>query len=202
MQYQQQDTATRALNPLEQAILDKGVVKSAAALDVSAFISRQIDVQLLNWCATAIAEHYRGKQIDKIVTIEAGGIAIATLVALAMELPLVVGKKAATILDNAELLSTEVKSFTKNTQYTLTMDSRHFSPNERVLFVDDFLAHGQAVLGMQEICQQAGVTLAGLGIVIEKSFQHGAQIAEDNGIAVLSLAQLASLEPAVSFKGL
>ncbi len=187
------------MNPLQQRILQEGVVKSAAALDASAFLTKQVDVGLLNWCAEAIAEHYRDAGIDKVVTIEAGGIAIGTLTALALGKPLVVCKKAASILDNAELYTETVKSFTKNTQYTLTCDKRHLVAGEKVLFVDDFLAHGQALLGMKSVCEQAGAELAGLGIVIEKSFQEGRGIAEQLGLPLLSLARLKSLEHGIEF---
>ncbi|MBY5992867.1 xanthine phosphoribosyltransferase [Ferrimonas balearica] len=187
------------MNPLQQRILDQGVVKSAAALDASGFLTKQLDVALLNWCAQAIAEHYRDAAIDKVVTIEAGGIAIGTLTALALGKPLVVCKKAASILDNAALLTAEVKSFTKNTQYTLTCDARHLTTGERLLFVDDFLAHGQALQGMQSVCRQAGATLAGVGIVVEKSFQSGRALADELALPVHSLARLKALEPAIEF---
>ncbi|MBY6186152.1 xanthine phosphoribosyltransferase [Marinobacter hydrocarbonoclasticus] len=187
------------MNPLQQRILEQGVVKSAAALDASAFLTKQVDVALLNWCAQTIAEQYRDAGIDKVVTIEAGGIAIGTLTALALGKPLVVCKKAASILDNADLYTEEVKSFTKNTQYTLTCDKRHLNAGEKVLFVDDFLAHGQALLGMKSVCEQAGAELAGLGIVIEKSFQEGRSIAGQMNLPLLSLARLKSLEHGIEF---
>ncbi|GAA5191172.1 xanthine phosphoribosyltransferase [Ferrimonas gelatinilytica] len=187
------------MNPLQQRILKDGVVKSASALDASGFLTKQVDVALLNWCAQAIAEHYRDAGIDKVITIEAGGIAIGTLTALALNLPLVVCKKAASILDNDELYTESVQSFTKNTQYTLTCDKRHLQGGERVLFVDDFLAHGQALLGMKSLCDQSGATLAGLGIVVEKSFQDGRGIADQLGLPLHSLARLHSLEGGISF---
>lgn len=187
------------MNPLQQRILSQGQVKSAAALDASAFLTKLVDVDLLNWCAQTIAEHYKGANIDRVITIEAGGIAIGTLTALAMNKPLVICKKAASILDNRELYTTSVKSFTKNTEYTLSCDKSHLNAGERVLFVDDFLAHGQALLGMHRVCQQANVELAGLGIVIEKAFQAGHQFAEELSLPLLSLARLTELEPEIRF---
>ncbi|GAA4882466.1 xanthine phosphoribosyltransferase [Ferrimonas pelagia] len=187
------------MNPLQQRILNDGVVKSAAALDASAFLTKQIDPQLLNWCANAIADHYRDHQLDKVITIESGGIAIGILTALALDLPLVVCKKAKSTLDNGALYTESVKSFTKNTEYTLSCDKNHISRGERLLFVDDFLAYGQAILGMNSVCQQAGAELVGLGIVIEKSFQQGRALAEQQGFEILSLARLKSLEHGIEF---
>ncbi len=188
------------MNPLQQRILQDGVVKSTSALDASAFLTKQVDIGLLNWCARAIAEHYRDAGIDKVITIEAGGIAIGTLTALALDLPLVVCKKAASILDSDALYTESVQSFTKNTQYTLTCDKRHLQAGERVLFVDDFLAHGQALLGMKSLCEQAGAELAGLGIVVEKSFQDGRGIAEQLGLPLHALARLKSLDNGIAFE--
>ncbi|WP_028115608.1 xanthine phosphoribosyltransferase [Ferrimonas senticii] len=187
------------MNLLQQRILADGVVKSAEALDASAFLTKQIDAQLLNWCAKEIVAHFADANIDKVITIEAGGIAIGVLTALALGKPLVVCKKAASILDNSALYTAPVKSFTKNTEYTLSCDKAHVNAGDRLLFVDDFLAHGQALLGIQSVCQQAEAEFVGLGIVIEKSFQGGRQIADELGLQQLSLARLKSLENGVEF---
>ncbi|MFI3246981.1 MAG: xanthine phosphoribosyltransferase [Ferrimonas sp.] len=187
------------MNPLQQRILDEGIILNPHALDASRFLTKHVDVALLNWCGQAIAEHYQHANIDKIITIESGGIAIGILTALALGKPLVICKKASSILDSSELYTAQVKSFTKNTEYTLSCEKAHLHAGDRLLFVDDFLAHGQALLGIQEVMKQSQTELVGLGIVIEKSFQQGQQIAVQMGVPLLSLARLKSLDNGIEF---
>ncbi|MEH6454205.1 MAG: phosphoribosyltransferase family protein, partial [Psychromonas sp.] len=169
------------MNLLETTILQKAKSVNNIALDASDFLTKQIDIQLLDWCAQQLATYFTQSKVDRIVTIESGGIAISTLVALKLNVPLVVMKKKRSILDPEDLLTASVHSFTKNTTYELNCSTLHINEGDNVLFVDDVLAHGNAVLGTQEIIEQAKAKLVGVGILFEKSFQAGsAMLAEKN----------------------
>lgn len=187
------------MNLLEKTILKKATSVNNIALNASDFLTKQIDIQLLDWCALQLATHFEKSNINRIVTIESGGIAISTLVALKLNVPLVVMKKKRSILDPEDLLTASVHSFTKNTTYELNCSALHINENDNVLFIDDVLAHGNAVIGTQEIIEQANAKLVGVGILFEKSFQAGASILAEKNIETLSLAKISSLENGIHF---
>ncbi|GGI94245.1 xanthine phosphoribosyltransferase 1 [Shewanella hanedai] len=187
------------MNLLEKTILERGKSVNNIALDASSFLTKQIDIQLLDWCATQFADYFKRANIDRILTIESGGIAISTLVALKLNVPLVVMKKKRSMLDPENMLTTQVHSFTKNVTYELNCNADHINENDRVLFIDDVLAHGNAVEGTLDIITQVNATLVGVGILFEKSFQIGAAILAEKGIDTLSLAKIKSLENGIHF---
>ena len=188
------------MNLLEQAILAQGKSVNNVALDASNFLTKQIDIGLLDWCAMQLAEHFKQANVDRILTIESGGIAISTLVALKLNAPLVVMKKKRSMLDPDNVLTASVHSFTKNVTYELNCNAEHINDFDRVLFIDDVLAHGNAIEGTLAILAQTQAQLVGVGILFEKSFQSGAAMLVEKGIDCLSLAKISSLENGIYFQ--
>lgn len=179
---------------LEQRILQDGNVLGENILKVDSFLTHQVDYQLMKEMGKVLADGYRDKGITKVVTIEASGIAPAIYVAESLEVPMIFAKKHKNITMTEGILTAEVYSFTKQVTSTVSIASKFLNENDQVLIVDDFLANGQAAKGLIEIIQQAGVSIAGVGIVIEKSFQDGRQLIEDLEVPVSSLARIEKFE--------
>lgn len=177
---------------LEERILKDGNVLSDSVLKVDSFLTHQVDYELMQEIGQVLADTYQDAGITKVVTIEASGIAPALYTASALDVPMIFAKKHKNITMTEGILTAEVYSFTKQVTSTISIASKFLSQVDKVLIVDDILANGQAAKGLIEIIQQAGAQVAGLGIVIEKSFQPGRQELEDQGIKVTSLARLAS----------
>ncbi|NYS49340.1 xanthine phosphoribosyltransferase [Streptococcus danieliae] len=179
---------------LEQRILQNGNVLGENILKVDSFLTHQVDYQLMKEMGKVLADAYRDKGITKVVTIEASGIAPAIYVAESLEVPMIFAKKHKNITMTEGILTAEVYSFTKQVTSTVSIASKFLNENDHVLIVDDFLANGQAAKGLIEIIQQAGASIAGVGIVIEKSFQDGRQLIEDLDVPVSSLARIEKFE--------
>ena len=141
----------------------------------------------------ATISNFKNKNIDKVITIEASGIAPAYATAIKLNVPLVILKKSQSNILNNNLYTTVVHSFTKNIDYNITCSQKFLLPNENILFIDDFLANGEAVLGAYRLCKMANCNLIGVGIVIEKSFQPGRKKLEHLNLNVHSLARIEKL---------
>ncbi|SDT06403.1 xanthine phosphoribosyltransferase [Pseudomonas oryzae] len=178
---------------LKDKIRDQGSVLSDRVLKVDAFLNHQVDPVLMQAIGAEFARRFAG-QVDKVLTIETSGIAPALMTALALGVPMVFARKQQSLTLTGELLTARVYSFTKQVESTIAVSARHLQAGERVLIVDDFLAHGQAAQGLAALVGQAGAQLAGIGIVIEKSFQPGRAELERRGYRVEALARIASLE--------
>ncbi|MFC4652558.1 xanthine phosphoribosyltransferase [Lactococcus nasutitermitis] len=179
---------------LEERIKADGKVLGKDILKVDSFLTHQVDFSLMKAIGQRLADVYADKNITKVVTIEASGIAPALYTAEALNVPMVFAKKAKNLTMNDELLTTEVFSFTKQLTSTVSISKKFISENDNILIIDDFLANGQAALGLLELMAQAKAEVAGIGIVIEKSFQTGRQLLQDKGISLTSLARIASFE--------
>ncbi len=180
---------------LKDKIRNEGRVKSETILKVDSFLNHQIDVELLNEIGKEFKERFRDKEVNKLLTIEASGIAVASITAQYFENSKVVfAKKTESLnLDN-DIYKTEVYSFTKNKAYNVMVSKRFINKEDKVLILDDFLANGCAALGLIDIVKQAGAEVAGVGIVIEKGFQQGRAEIEKLGIRVESLAAIDKME--------
>ncbi|MCR4707007.1 MAG: xanthine phosphoribosyltransferase [Clostridiales bacterium] len=178
---------------LEQAISERGQAIGTEVLLVDSFLNHQVDVELMREIGEEFARHFEGRGIDRVATIESSGIAPAAFTALALHVPLLIMKKQASKIMAGNLLSTTVISFTKGKEYSLTAKWDFLPKGENVLFIDDFLAYGEAALGAKKLIEQAGATLAGVGIVIEKSFQKGPERLREAGIDLYSLARIRSM---------
>lgn len=182
------------MKTLEERILRDGQVLSETVLKVDSFLTHQVDVSLMKEIGSVLAERFKNAGITKVVTIEASGIAPAVYVAEALNVPMVFAKKSKNITMTEGILTADVYSFTKQVTSQVSITEKFLSDTDRVLIVDDFLANGQAALGLISIIEQAGASVAAVAIVIEKSFQEGRQKLEEAGQTVVSLARIASLE--------
>jgi xanthine phosphoribosyltransferase len=182
------------LRKLEKKIHDEGIVLSDSVLKVDSFINHQMDPMLMFEIGQEFVRRFEGKQITKVLTIESSGIAPGIMAALQLEVPLIFArkKKSLTLKDN--VYTSKVYSFTKQEENEITVSKEFLEPNDKVLVIDDFLANGQAALGLIEIIKQANAEVSGIGIVIEKSFQNGGEKLRNLGYQVESLAQVSSLK--------
>jgi xanthine phosphoribosyltransferase len=178
---------------LEERIQKDGIVLSEQVLKVDSFLNHQIDPSLMLEIGKEFARLFKDEDITKIVTIESSGIAPAVMAGLELKVPVVFARKRKSLTMTDGLLTSSVHSFTKNETNEISIAQKFLNSNDKVLVIDDFLANGQAALGLIEIVQSSGASVAGLGIVIEKSFQDGAKLLKQQGIRVESLARIASL---------
>lgn len=182
------------MEQLKQRILEDGVVKPGNVLKVDSFLNHQMDIVFLNEVGAEFARRFAGTSVNKILTIEASGIGIAAITALHFgNAPVVFAKKSKTLNLDGDLYHARVESFTHKTVNDVVVSRKFLSPDDHVLVIDDFLANGCALQGLIEIIRQAGATLVGCGIVIEKGFQHGGDHLREQGIRVESLAIIESM---------
>ncbi len=181
------------MKALIDRILKDGECHPGGILKVDKFINHQMDPNLMKAIAIEFIKRYASTEITKILTIEASGIAPAIVMGLLLDLPVVfVKKKKPSTMENT--LSTTVFSFTKQREYNVVISKDYLTPNDKVVFIDDFLAYGNAAKGIIDLCRQAGAKLAGMGFIIEKAFQHGREEIEAAGIRCESLAIIESLD--------
>lgn len=185
------------MKELEEKILKEGEAVSESILKVDSFINHQVDPELMQRIGEEFAAHYKDRGITKVVTIESSGIAPALMTAAALKVPMIVLKKEPSKVLNDNLLQTVVTSYTKGTSYELTLSQKFISENDHVLIIDDFLANGEATTGAIRLIRHAHATVAGLGILIEKSFQPGRAKLNEQGFEVYSLARISKLEKGV-----
>ncbi|WP_153732168.1 xanthine phosphoribosyltransferase [Sporosarcina obsidiansis] len=179
---------------LKEKIRQEGKVLSEEVLKVDSFLNHQIDPVLMHEIGKEFVTRFSDQNITKIVTIESSGIAPATMAGLILGVPVVFARKRKSLTLTDHLYSAKVHSFTKNESNDISVSKDFISNEDTVLLIDDFLANGQAALGLIDIAQQAGANIAGVGIVIEKSFQPGGELIRKSGIRVESLAELQSLQ--------
>lgn len=182
------------MHVLEQKILTEGIVLSNNVLKVDAFLNHQIDPVLMQQIGQEFAARFKDAGITKIITIEASGIAPAVMAGLVLGVPVIFARKYQSLTLKDDLYRAKVFSFTKNTESTIAISNKHITATDKVLVIDDFLANGQAALGLTDLIHQANAEVVGIGIVIEKSFQTGRDLLINKGYRVESLARIASLE--------
>lgn len=182
------------MNCLEERITKDGIVKEGNILKVDSFLNHQMDVELFDEMAKEYQKRFEGKTINKILTIEASGIGIASVVALRFGVPVVFAKKSQSINLDGEMYTAEVESFTHKNINHVIVSKKFLDSNDHVLIIDDFLANGCALQGLIQIVQQAGATVEGIGIAIEKGFQSGGTIIRNLGYQLESLAIVESMD--------
>lgn len=181
------------MQELNEKIRKFGTVLPGNVLKVDAFLNHQVDPELMFHVGQEFAKRFADKGITKIWTVESSGIAPAVMTGLAMKVPVIFARKHKSLTLNNNMYVADVYSYTKKTTNRISISKKYVAPDDKILMIDDFLANGQAVEGMLEIADQAGVAVAGAGIVIEKSFQPGGKELRDRGIRVESLARIKSL---------
>ena len=176
------------MNFLEERIMKDGVVKEGNILKVDSFLNHQMDVKLFKQMGEEFKRRFAGKNINKIITIEASGIGIACIVAECFDVPVVFAKKSQSVNIDGDVYSAEVESFTHKCKNQVLISKKFVGPEDHVLIIDDFLANGCALQGLISIVNQAGGTVEGIGIAVEKGFQQGGEIIRNLGYQLESLA--------------
>jgi len=181
------------MNCLEKRILKDGVVKPGNVLKVDSFLNHQMDIGLMNEIGEEFYRRFSDLKINKILTIESSGIAIAYGVAQQFHVPMLFAKKSKSINIAADTYVAEVESFTHKNKNMVVVSQQFLGPDDHVLIIDDFLANGCALQGLISICDQAGATVEGIGIAVEKGFQIGGQVIRNLGYRLESLAIVDSM---------
>nr|WP_246566260.1 xanthine phosphoribosyltransferase [Tissierella simiarum] len=177
---------------LKERILKDGTIEEGNILKVDSFLNHQLDISLLNEIGKEFRRRFPEK-IDKILTIETSGIGIAAIAAQYFNTPVVYARKIDSKNLEKDVYETKVYSYTKGKEYTVKVGKKYLNKEEKILVIDDFLANGKALEGLIDIISQAGASLVGAGIVIEKGFQEGGQDLRNKGIKIESLAIIESL---------
>ncbi len=186
---------------LEEKILSCGTVLPGNILKVDSFLNHQLDVSLLSELGKEFFRLFSDCNITRILTVEASGIPIACFAAQHFDVPVVFAKKGHHKNIGNDVYTAEVFSFTKGTSYTIFVSKKYINPGDNILVIDDFLANGQAVLGLKKIVEDAGANLTGVGIAIEKGFQDGGKEIRAQGVNLKSLAIVDSMtDDSISFR--
>lgn len=179
---------------LEERIRKDGIIKEGNILKVDRFLNHQMDIRLFQEMGKEFKRLFANEEINKILTIEASGIGIACVVAQSFDVPVVFAKKSKTKNIAGEVYSSRVESYTHGRIYDIIVSKEFLGPSDKVLLIDDFLANGKALEGLADLVEQAGATLVGAGIAIEKGFQVGGDIIRNKGIHLESLAIVESMD--------
>lgn len=184
----QVDEKEEKMNFLEERIIKDGIVKEGNVLKVDSFLNHQMDIKLFDMMGDEFKKRFAGEKITKILTIEASGIGIACVAAQHFNVPVVFAKKSKSINLEGEMYTAEVESFTHGNKNQIIVSKKFLSEDDKVLIIDDFLANGCALQGLIKIVDDAGASVAGIGIAIEKGFQPGGKIIRNLGYHLESLA--------------
>lgn len=181
------------MKALEERILKDGIVREGNVLKVDSFINHQMDVELFKEMALEWKKLFADKHINKILTIEASGIGIAAIVASVFQVPVVFAKKSKSINLDYDNYCTKILSYTHGKTYDVIVSKKFLNKDDHILIIDDFLANGCALMGLLDLVEEAGATVEGIGIAIEKGFQSGGEKIREKGIQLESLAIIDSM---------
>ena len=182
------------MNFLEERIVKDGKIKPGNVLKVDSFLNHQMDISLMEEIGREFHRRFEGKNITKVLTIEASGIGIACFVAKEFGVPMVFAKKSHSINIDSEVYVAEVESFTHKNKNNVIVSKQFLNQYDHILIIDDFLANGCALQGLIAIAKSAGATVEGIGIVIEKGFQIGGQVIRNLGVQLESLAIIDAMD--------
>lgn len=183
------------MQALREAIARDGVGLGRDVVKVDMFLNHRIDTALLFAMGREMADRFRAEKPDVVLTVEASGIALAVAAAHALgDIPAVFAKKGATVLESQDIAQAKVYSFTHKRENVIRVEKRYLPAGSRVLIVDDFLADGQATLGMISLCEQTNCSVAGVAIAVEKGFMPGGRLLREKGYKVSSLAVVTGIE--------
>jgi xanthine phosphoribosyltransferase len=182
------------MQQLKQRILEDGKILPGNVIKVDGFINHQLDIKLINEMGKEFKRRFADVKVDKILTIEASGIAIAVITAQYFDVPVVFAKKVETKVQDFDSYASKVYSYTKDKTYPVKVSRQFIHEGENILIIDDFLANGQAVLGLLDIITQGKAHCVGVGIAIEKGFQDGGKILQANGLNLQSLAIIDAID--------
>ncbi|MDY4788924.1 MAG: xanthine phosphoribosyltransferase [Bacilli bacterium] len=180
---------------LKDRIIKDGIIIDNRVIKVDSFVNHQVDTALMNKMANEIINRFKDNKIDKVLTIEASGIAFAYAIASLLNVNLVFAKKEKTSnIGNDDVYSAKVFSFTHNNENTIVVNKKYLKNNENILIVDDFLANGEALKGLISLVEQANANVIGCGIIIEKGFQDGGRFLRNKGYHIESLAIIKNIK--------
>ncbi|WP_044480242.1 xanthine phosphoribosyltransferase [Paenibacillus antibioticophila] len=179
---------------LRDKVMTEGIVLGEQVLKVDSFLNHQMDPLLMKEIGREFARRFQDEGITRILTIESSGIAPAIMTAMELGVPMIFARKHKSLTLKDNIYVEKVYSFTKRESNEITVSKKFLQEGDRILIIDDFLANGEAAFGLARIAEQAGASVAGIGIVIEKSFQPGAGLLQEAGYRVDSLVRIASLE--------
>jgi len=183
------------VNYLEQRILKDGVVRPGNVLKVDSFLNHQIDPIVMEEVVNEFLDYFGDRKVTKVITIEASGIAPAIMLAARLKVPMLFAKKTEpSTLERDDRYESLVHSYTKDVTSNVIISKEYLDASDSVLIIDDFLANGEAALGLANIVEQSGAEVAGIGICIEKSFQPGHQLIKEKGLDLYSICRIASLD--------
>ena len=182
------------MNYLEEKILREGVIRPGNILKIDSFLNHQIQIDVMRYIAQEFKSRFAGTEITKILTIEASGIAIATMLGNSLDVPVVFAKKGETLNSSDDKYISQAYSFTHKKQNKVFVSVPYLSASDHVLIVDDFLAEGEAVHALINIARQAGATIAGIGIAVEKGHQNGGRKLREEGYHLESLAIIEEMD--------
>lgn len=183
------------MNFLEERIARDGIVKAGNVLKVDSFLNHQMDIALMEEIGREFHRRFADKPVTKVLTIEASGIGIACFVAKEFGVPMVFAKKSKSINIEGEMYIAEVESFTHKNKNQIIVSKKFLGAEDHLLIIDDFLANGCALNGLIELVEESGATVEGIGIAVEKGFQHGGDKLREQGYHLESLAILESMDP-------
>ncbi|MBP3923190.1 MAG: xanthine phosphoribosyltransferase [Ruminiclostridium sp.] len=186
------------MNFLEERILKDGIVKEGNVLKVDSFLNHQMDIELLDKIGEEFHRRFKDKKITKVLTIEASGIAIACFAARYFGVPVVFAKKSKSVNIDGDMYVAEIESFTHNCKNQVIVSQKFLGTDDHILIIDDFLANGCALQGLISISENAGATIEGIGIVIEKGFQIGGKVIRNLGYHLESLAIVEDMDAATA----
>ena len=179
---------------LEERIRTHGKIREGGVLKVDSFLNHQMDVELFAEIGKEFKRRFADREVNKILTIEASGIGIACVAAEYFHCPVIFAKKSQTKNIAGDVYTTKVESFTHGRVYDIIVAKEFLGPGDKVLLIDDFMANGCAMNGLIEVCEHAGAVVEGIGIAIEKGFQHGGDRLRAQGVRVESLAIVESMD--------
>jgi xanthine phosphoribosyltransferase len=182
------------MNFLEEKILSDGTVKQGNILKIDNFLNHQIDIGIIRQIANELKRRFSGVDVNKVLTIEASGIAIATMVGNLYDVPVVFAKKSETANSTDDKYVSQAYSFTHKRMNSVFVSRPYLHPTDRVLIVDDFLADGQAVHALIDLVHQAGGEVVGIGIAVEKGQQKGGQLLREEGYRLESIAIIEDMD--------
>lgn len=182
------------METLKQRILEEGIVLSSEVLKLDALLNHQVDPRLTMEMGKELAAHFRDNGVTRVITVESSGIAVAFAAAYELGVPLVFARRKKTLIGEADAYCERVPSFTKGIVTDIMVSRQFLSADDRILFIDDIIANGDAARGLIKIIERSGAELVGMGVVVEKSFQAGARTIREQGIRLESLVKIRSLE--------
>ena len=176
------------MNAIEKKIRSIGVIMPGDILRINNFLNQQIEIDVMRYIGQEFKKRFEGSEATKILTIEASGIAIATMLGLYLDLPIVFARKQTTLTMTDDMLISEANSYTHKQLNKVFVPATFVAPTDKFLIVDDFIAEGEAIRALIDIVNQGGATVAGIGIVVEKGFQKGGRELRAEGYHLESLA--------------